>query len=224
MRFGLVAFPRHGLLADAEAPKGRLGNKQGRNAVRRTWILIPAAVALLATSFGAPSTALAQSGELCNPVIDARRNAVIDARRNPVRHGGSFPCPPEPVAEPAPAMTPAPAPPPAPVVLSAEALFDFDSARLRPGELPELNSVAQRLLDNPDQRVSVIGHTDSTGSAAYNQGLSERRAQSVADYLAARGVARDRMVVQGRGLNEPVATNATREGRQQNRRVEIHTL
>jgi outer membrane protein OmpA-like peptidoglycan-associated protein len=70
----------------------------------------------------------------------------------------------------------------------------------------------------------VLGHTDSTGSDAYNQALSERRAQSVADYLSMRGVARARMGIRGYGETQPIAPNETEEGRSQNRRVEIKVV
>ena len=69
--------------------------------------------------------------------------------------------------------------------------------------------------------VHVIGHTDSTGSDSYNQGLSERRASSVKTYLASHGVNGERVLTVGKGESEPVASNATSDGRQMNRRVEI---
>lgn len=111
-----------------------------------------------------------------------------------------------------------------PIVISADVLFDFDSSELRSESIGELNRVSDLMQDHPDTRIRIEGHTDSEGSESYNEGLSERRAQSVADYLANRNVSRDRMTVEGRGELDPVATNETSEGRQQNRRVEIHGI
>ena len=105
--------------------------------------------------------------------------------------------------------------------VSNEVSFDFDSANLKPAFLPTLDKVADLLQRYDRTVVHVIGHTDSTGSDAYNQQLSERRAHSVADYLSSRGVSRQRLQTEGRGEREPRATNATEAGRQLNRRVEI---
>ncbi len=105
--------------------------------------------------------------------------------------------------------------------VSNEVSFDFDSAHLKPAFLPTLDKVADLLQRYDRTIVHVIGHTDSTGSDAYNQQLSERRADSVADYLSSRGVNRQRLQTEGRGEREPRATNATEAGRQLNRRVEI---
>ena len=77
------------------------------------------------------------------------------------------------------------------------------------------------LHDDPNARIEIIGHTDSTGSPSVNNPLSEERAQSVRDYLAARGVASSRIQTAGRGEREPVADNGTDAGRARNRRVEI---
>ncbi|WP_447556240.1 OmpA family protein [Vreelandella sp. EE22] len=99
--------------------------------------------------------------------------------------------------------------------------FEFDSAQLTPGAEQVLNGVAQRLVNNPDVRVSIEGHTDSVGSAEYNRDLSQRRAESVARYLSQRGVPSNDMRSIGYGEDRPVATNETDEGRAQNRRVEL---
>lgn len=105
--------------------------------------------------------------------------------------------------------------------VSNEVSFDFDSARLKPAFLPTLDKVANVLSRYDRSVVHVIGHTDSTGSESYNQQLSERRAHSVVDYLAAHGVDPHRLRTEGRGETEPRDTNATEAGRQLNRRVEI---
>jgi OOP family OmpA-OmpF porin len=102
--------------------------------------------------------------------------------------------------------------------------FDFDSAELKPKMQSALDEVAAKVkATNGDETLDIIGHTDSTGPDAYNQGLSERRAQAAADYLAGAGVNPARMTVKGMGESSPVADNSTREGRAMNRRVEIMT-
>ncbi|MBN8779275.1 MAG: OmpA family protein [Rhizobium sp.] len=153
---------------------------------------------------------------------------------------------PAPVAEPAPAPMPAPAP--APVVQpepAAAALttpqaqqldqaksgdvvvilegvnFEFDSARLRPDAITILDEAVTVLNRRKDISVDVVGHTDSTGTKQYNQGLSERRAKSVYDYFVNKGIAADRLTTKGYGETKPAYSNATREGRAKNRRVEL---
>ncbi|WP_300272329.1 OmpA family protein [Halomonas sp.] len=129
---------------------------------------------------------------------------------------------PEPVVEPEPMPEPEPEPVEfEPVTLQSDVTFAFDSAELRPGAEYELNEVAATLNNNPEVRVTIAGHTDSIGSNEYNLGLSERRAESVRDYLVSQGVADGRMRTVGYGEERPVATNETDEGRAMNRRVEI---
>jgi outer membrane protein OmpA-like peptidoglycan-associated protein len=100
-------------------------------------------------------------------------------------------------------------------------LFDFDSAALRPEARRDLSDLAASLQRHQHIEGLVVGHTDSTGPAEYNQGLSERRAESVAVFIAQQGVAPGRLLVSGMGETQPIASNATAEGRQLNRRVEI---
>jgi outer membrane protein OmpA-like peptidoglycan-associated protein len=107
------------------------------------------------------------------------------------------------------------------LTLPQDLLFATDSATLRPDLQADLRAIAGNLVSNPRSDVIVVGHTDNVGSADYNQGLSERRAASVAQILRSQGVAPNRIQTIGRGLTQPVATNATAAGRQQNRRVEI---
>jgi outer membrane protein OmpA-like peptidoglycan-associated protein len=107
------------------------------------------------------------------------------------------------------------------VTLPQDLLFAVDSAVLRPDLQAELRVVADSLNRYPDSTIRVVGHTDNTGSAAHNQALSERRANSVAAVLRDGGVPGWRIQTLGRGLTQPVASNATPEGRRQNRRVEI---
>ncbi len=105
--------------------------------------------------------------------------------------------------------------------VSNEVSFDFDRAEIKPAFRPTLDKVADILVRYNRSIVHVIGHTDSTGSDAYNQDLSERRARSVTTYLASRGVPDSRLQSEGRGELEPRDTNATEAGRQLNRRVEL---
>lgn len=107
------------------------------------------------------------------------------------------------------------------VVTLGDVLFDTAAATLKPGADLTVGRLADYLKAHPDTHILIEGHTDSRGSEEYNDALSERRAQSVASALDARGVSPD--VIQTRGLGKayPVASNETAEGRQQNRRVEI---
>ncbi len=98
--------------------------------------------------------------------------------------------------------------------------FHFDSADLTDAYKQELTELAPMLRD-ADATIMVTGHTDSIGSEAYNQGLSERRATAVHDYLVSQGVADEKISPAGQGESNPVADNSTEEGRSQNRRVEI---
>ncbi len=110
------------------------------------------------------------------------------------------------------------------VTLPQDILFATDSATLRPDLVSDLRAVAGNLNSYPNSTVQVLGHTDSTGDAAYNQNLSNRRAESVALVLINQGVSAGRVQSIGRGESQPVASNLTPEGRQKNRRVEIVIL
>lgn len=110
------------------------------------------------------------------------------------------------------------------VVLNADTFFDFDKSTIKPEGRQILNQVAEQVSAIELETLIATGHTDSTGPDAYNQKLSERRANSVKEYLVSRGVPADRIYTEGKGEAEPVATNATREGRAQNRRVEIEIV
>jgi outer membrane protein OmpA-like peptidoglycan-associated protein len=100
-------------------------------------------------------------------------------------------------------------------------MFDVDSDALRGATRSNLSQLATSLKKYPDTEVNILGHTDATGTNAYNQGLSERRAASVREHLVAQGVSGSRLKTRGYGETDPVADNDTVEGRQQNRRVEI---
>jgi outer membrane protein OmpA-like peptidoglycan-associated protein len=108
------------------------------------------------------------------------------------------------------------------VSLKNEVLFDVDSSTLRGVARTTLSDVAQVFARYPDQTISIEGHADSTGAASYNQRLSERRAESVRSYLVNAGVPSANLRALGFGETRPRASNDTAEGRQLNRRVEIH--
>jgi len=100
-------------------------------------------------------------------------------------------------------------------------LFDVDSFQLRSAAKTNIENLAKVLNKYPDTNILVEGDTDNTGTEEYNQGLSERRAQAVADYQKMMGVAPSRLGTVGLGESNPIASNETEYGRQQNRRVEI---
>ncbi|NOZ93116.1 MAG: OmpA family protein [Acidobacteria bacterium] len=107
------------------------------------------------------------------------------------------------------------------VIVNNRILFDLDSAVLQPAALPTLNDMADVLNRYPKARIIVTGYTDSSGDEEHNLKLSERRAQSVANYLISRGVDPSRITAVGLGESDPIDTNQTPQGRQNNRRVEF---
>lgn len=107
------------------------------------------------------------------------------------------------------------------LVTFGDVLFDFNKADLKSSALPNITQLARFLQENPERQVIVEGYTDSVGSASYNQGLSERRAESVRRALIRAGVEPTRIVAQGYGKEYPVADNSSDSGRAQNRRVEV---
>lgn len=121
------------------------------------------------------------------------------------------PAPLAPVAEPAPAMT---------LVLEG-VNFDFDKAVIRPEDYAKLDQNVVTLKEWGDVDVEVAGHTCNIGTEDYNLGLSQRRAEAVRNYLISKGVSADRLTAKGYGESQPAVSNATREGRAQNRRVEL---
>ena len=107
------------------------------------------------------------------------------------------------------------------VTFDSGLLFDFDSDRIRSDAAANLNELANSLTKYPNSDLLIVGHTDSRGEDAYNMNLSQRRANAASAYLQSRGVPASRIRTSGRGEMEPVASNATDAGMQQNRRVEI---
>jgi outer membrane protein OmpA-like peptidoglycan-associated protein len=100
-------------------------------------------------------------------------------------------------------------------------LFNFDSDAILADARTNLNSLAASLKEFPDTEIVIVGHTDSAGADAYNQGLSERRARSAANHLINQGISSSRIKTFGRGESEPIASNDTEAGRTENRRVEV---
>lgn len=163
----------------------------------------------------------AQDGDQDEDGVHDRRDRCPDTPKGTeVRHNGC-PLPQYPEAAPAPAVAP---PQDEVIVLSdlGDVLFAFDSATLTPAAEATLDTVVEKLRGADVLAIKVDGHTDSVGSDAYNQGLSERRAASVVDYLISQGVAAQKLSSQGLGESKPMADNGTDAGRAQNRRVEIH--
>jgi outer membrane protein OmpA-like peptidoglycan-associated protein len=108
------------------------------------------------------------------------------------------------------------------VDLKSKLLFNTDSAVLKPEAVEQVAKLGDILAKYPDDRIRIQGHTDSTGTVAHNEELSMRRARSVRDVLAGRGVKPEQMLVEGVGEARPIADNRTAAGRAQNRRVELH--
>ena len=149
--------------------------------------------------------------------------------------------PPEPVVEPIPEPIPEPVPEPAvveeveeeivvveEVVLEKIVLrginFDFDKSDIKPEFVPVLDEAVEILKEHPDINVIIEGHTDWTGTEKYNQGLSERRAASVCNYLVEKGISQNSLETVGYGEADPIADNHTPEGRSMNRRVVFKIL
>ena len=157
--------------------------------------------------------------------------------------------PAQPEPKPAPPPAPKPAPPPAPkpaapapapekpkpapekpkpvaekVTFAADVLFDFDKSVIKPEGRSKLDDISGKAKGINLEVVIAIGHADSTGSDAYNQRLSVRRAESVKAYLVSKGIEANRVYTEGKGEKQPVADNKTRDGRAKNRRVEIEVI
>jgi OOP family OmpA-OmpF porin len=129
-------------------------------------------------------------------------------------------------AVPVPAVTaPEPAPPDAPPIALRIVLrgvnFGFDDAEVDPASAVILDVAAEEIRERPRIQVAIVGHTDSVGAEAYNQALSQRRAEAVRRYLERKGVPAEALTARGLGESEPVASNETDDGRARNRRVEL---
>ncbi|MEG2281325.1 MAG: OmpA family protein [Comamonas sp.] len=121
-------------------------------------------------------------------------------------------------------VAPVPAATASKVTFAADAFFDFDKSVLKPQGKAKLDDLASKVQGINLEVIVAVGHTDSVGSAAYNQKLSERRAQAVKAYLESKGIDKSRVYTEGKGEAQPVADNKTKAGRAQNRRVEIEVV
>ena len=99
--------------------------------------------------------------------------------------------------------------------------FELGKAIIKPVSFPSLDELAKTLKDAPEWKIKLIGHTDNTGSVGFNLRLSKQRAEAVGAYLVSKGVAPNRITTDGLGASKPIASNATPEGREANRRVEF---
>ena len=135
------------------------------------------------------------------------------------------PAPPPPAPAPIAKAEPAPAPKGPDITLSADALFDFDKSVLKPEGKAAIDRELKRTKFEGGAvgiaHIKVVGNTDSIGTKAYNQKLSERRANAVKDYLVSKGVPAAKIKTEGHGELDPVASNKTKEGRAKNRRADI---
>ena len=132
--------------------------------------------------------------------------------------------PPAPKAA-APAPAPAPqAPAASKVTYAADAFFDFDKATLKPAGKAKLDDLVDKVKGINLEVIIAVGHTDNVGTDVYNQKLSVKRAESVKAYLVSKGIEKNRIYTEGKGLKQPVADNKTSEGRDKNRRVEIEVV
>ncbi|PYY68968.1 hypothetical protein CRX42_18945 [Pseudomonas jessenii] len=157
----------------------------------------------------------AQDGDEDGDGVFDRRDRCPDTPANtPVDHRGcavpQYPAsvPPEPVQS--------------EVITLSDVLFVFNQSDLTPTAKSQLDALMSKFEDADVVSIKVVGHTDSVGSDAYNQALSERRASSVAEYLISQGVAPNKVTSEGRGESQPIADNETDAGRAKNRRVELH--
>ncbi|MDR9753559.1 OmpA family protein [Pseudomonas sp. SZMC_28357] len=163
----------------------------------------------------------AQDGDEDDDGVFDRRDRCPDTPANtPVEHHG---CP---LPQYPPSVKPVEAPVVAAEVITlsdaGNVLFDFDKSDLKPAAREKLDGLMDKLRNADVVSIKVIGHTDSQGTEAYNQALSERRASSVAAYLLQQGLAPSKLTSEGRGESQPLADNDTEEGRAENRRVELH--
>ncbi|PKN36624.1 MAG: hypothetical protein CVU62_13995 [Deltaproteobacteria bacterium HGW-Deltaproteobacteria-2] len=176
----------------------------------------------------APATAPARAGALPAITVDERIpncTCKTDPSYCAKPVVASAPVP-EPVPEPAPVVVPPPAPAPKPVIIekgrqTLNVEFDFDKSTIKKGYYQDIDNLAGVMKQYPDLNVAIEGHTDSIGSDAYNEKLSQERADAVKNYMVEKnGIDANRIKAIGFGEKQPVASNDTSEGRAQNRRVE----
>lgn len=177
----------------------------------------------ICTVFGLICYAL--DGDEDDDGVHDRRDVCPDTPANSTVNNSGCPLPQYPAVATAPLPEPPPPPPKSETIVlndAGDVLFAFDSAELSASAKTSLVEISKRLTSANLVSVEVAGHTDSKGSDAYNQKLSERRARSVADFLTSQGIAAEKLSIKGYGESQAVADNATDAGRAQNRRVELH--
>jgi OmpA-OmpF porin, OOP family len=195
-------------------------------------------IAKLTASAALFGAAIAYAGVTPN-LVDASGTPVRDAsgscvQTSSINHPDCMPKkvePPKPAPAPAPkpadapkpveAAKPAPQPVKVAITIQAEALFDFDKSVLKPEGKKSIDEAIVKMKKVDVEMVIATGHTDSVGTDAYNQKLSERRATTVKEYMVSQGIPAAKITTLGKGETQPVATNKTAEGRAKNRRVDI---
>ena len=158
------------------------------------------------------------------PCPQARRRAIIGGGVGAIVGGvaGYLICKDEPAPAPPVAPPPAPKPAPAPAKIILNGVqFDFNKAVIKAEYNPVLDAAASALQKQGDKKVMITGYTCSMGPDAYNQKLSEKRAAAVKAYLVDKGISASRLMTSGGGESKPVADNATKAGREMNRRAEL---
>ena len=153
----------------------------------------------------------------------AQAMALLARARDLAKDAEACQPPPPPAKVTPPPPPPAPAPPPPPPLPTSlpSGHFEFDKSTLTPETRAELDRIAVFMRNNPEVRVEIQGHTDAVGTETYNQALGERRASEVFDYLTGKGINPNRLKTVSFGETRPAASNATAEGRAQNRRVDL---
>lgn len=211
--WGLTLESRNSLSLGGEAPTSELLLSTRHHSASGTGLTVGAALGLNQAP-GVPAYRVFLGGSFGSPRGGA---AVVAVEPAPVAAE-----PPVPVVEP---VVEAPAPEPPPLVRPDQRIeFAFDSARLLPAWTPALEEVAAQLEGDPRLSLEVAGHTDSVGTPEVNLVVGQGRADAVRDWLIAAGIAPERLVARSYGETAPIADNATRAGRQANRRVEFQLL
>jgi len=172
----------------------------------------PVPAQVLPAALQAPSKVVAAADSQHVPVLDS--SAPVPAPAAAVA----------PVAVVAPASAPAPAVVPTKMSFAADMFFDFDKSLLKPAGKTKLKELVEKIKSIRVEVLIVVGHTDNVGTHAYNQKLSERRAEAVKAYLVSLGVAKNSIYTEGKGESAPVADNKTAAGRGKNRRVEVEVV
>jgi len=168
-----------------------------------------------------PETAAADCDGAIKPMAAAPAPAPAPAPMAPMAPVAPPP-PPPPAAAPKAAMAAAPVS--EKVTFAADAYFDFNKAVVKPEAKAKMDDLVSKAQGVNLEVIIAVGHTDSVGTAAYNQKLSVKRADAVKNYLVSKGIEKNRVYTEGKGMTQPVADNKTAEGRAKNRRVEIEVV